>query len=68
MQIENILTAHPDIHEVAVVAVPDARLGEVVGAWVVRKPTRSTQLTKEEVRAIVAKGMNPQVWFVTFSL
>lgn len=68
VQIENVLMAHEAVREAAAVAVPDARYGEVVGAWVVREPGRA-ELTAEEVRKAVAGGMNPQnapayVWFV----
>ena len=59
MQIENVLTAHGEIREAAVVSVPDPKYGEVVGAWIVREP--STGITKESVRRVVAEGMNPQV-------
>lgn len=59
MQIENILTAHPSIREAAVVAVPDAKYVEVVGAWIVLEP--GTKMTREEVRKVVSDGMNPQV-------
>ncbi|KAI9065584.1 acyl-CoA synthetase [Trametes sanguinea] len=67
VQIENILTAHPHIREAAVVAVPDSKYGEVVGAWIVREP--NTAISKEETRRVVAEGMNPQnspawVWFL----
>ncbi|TBU61090.1 acyl-CoA synthetase [Dichomitus squalens] len=67
VQIENVLTAHPEIREAAVVAVPDAKYGEVVGAWIVREG--SSGVSKEQVRRVVAEGMNPQnapawVWFV----
>ncbi|KAI0711385.1 acyl-CoA synthetase [Earliella scabrosa] len=67
VQIENVLTAHAEIREAAVVSVPDPKYGEVVGAWIVREP--STGITKESVRRVVAEGMNPQnaptwVWFV----
>ncbi|TFY79539.1 hypothetical protein EWM64_g4473 [Hericium alpestre] len=67
IQIENILTSNPAILEAAVVAVPDARYGEVVGAWIVPKP--DTSLTREHVRQVVHEGMNPQnapkwVWFL----
>lgn len=61
VQIENVLTAHPAIHEAAAVAVPDERYGEVVGAWTVREPTALSTLTREDVRALVADNMNPQV-------
>ncbi|KAI0827140.1 acyl-CoA synthetase [Trametes gibbosa] len=68
VQIENVLTAHPHIREAAVVSVPDAKYGEVVGAWIVREP-QTTGISREEVRRVVAEGMNPQnapgwVWFV----
>ncbi|TFK91631.1 acyl-CoA synthetase [Polyporus arcularius HHB13444] len=68
VQIENVLTAHPEIREAAVVAVPDSKYGEVVGAWLVREP-HTTSITKELARRVVAEGMNPQnapawVWFV----
>lgn len=59
MQIENILTAHPSIREAAVVAVPDAKYVEVVGAWIVLEP--GTKMTREEVKKVVSDGMNPQV-------
>ncbi|KAI3602868.1 amp-dependent synthetase and ligase [Moniliophthora roreri] len=67
IQIEDILLKNPDIHEVAVIAVPDAKHGEVVGAWVVRTP--GTNASRNEVRRTVSENMNPQnapawVWFV----
>ncbi|MEN3586200.1 FadD3 family acyl-CoA ligase [Streptomyces sp. ZYX-F-203] len=37
-EIERILLGHPGVAEAAVVGVPDARLGEVGRAWVVRAP------------------------------
>ncbi|KAA1476602.1 acetyl-CoA synthetase-like protein [Dentipellis sp. KUC8613] len=69
IQIENTLTSDPEILEAAVVAVPNARYGEVVGAWVVPRPEARATLTRERVRRIVWNGMNPQnapqwVWFV----
>ncbi|KAL4259867.1 hypothetical protein AB1N83_010678 [Pleurotus pulmonarius] len=67
VQIENALTEHPSIREAAVVSVPDAKYGEVVGAWIVREP--HTHIDRDEVRRTVAESMNPQnapawVWFV----
>ncbi len=59
MQIENVLTVHPEIREAAVIAVPDAKYGEVVGAWIVREGHEN--MSKEEVRRVVVEGMNPQV-------
>ncbi|MFD7504048.1 FadD3 family acyl-CoA ligase [Streptomyces sp. NPDC059850] len=37
-EIEQLLARHPDIADVAVVGVPDARLGEVAKAYAVRRP------------------------------
>ncbi|KIE27567.1 fatty acid--CoA ligase [Streptomyces sp. MUSC 125] len=37
-EIERLLGVHPDVADVAVVGVPDARLGEVGKAFVVRRP------------------------------
>lgn len=61
VQIENRLTFHAGIREAAVVSVPDAKYGEVVGAWVVREPGKGDGMTREEVRKWVGEGMNPQV-------
>ena len=37
-EVEEIIAAHPDVVEVAVTGEPDARFGERVVAWVVRRP------------------------------
>ncbi|KAL1694039.1 hypothetical protein GGG16DRAFT_122877 [Schizophyllum commune] len=67
VQIENALTDHPGIREAAAIAVPDAKYGEVVGAWIAREP--GTDVSRAEVRRAVADAMNPQnapawVWFL----
>ncbi|KAL1753680.1 hypothetical protein FB107DRAFT_292248 [Schizophyllum commune] len=67
VQIENALTDHPGIREAAAIAVPDAKYGEVVGAWIAREP--GTDVSRAEVRRAVAGAMNPQnapawVWFL----
>jgi acyl-CoA synthetase (AMP-forming)/AMP-acid ligase II len=46
-EVENTLRQHPAVAEVAVIAVPDARMGEVAGACVVLAAGR--QLTLEEL-------------------
>jgi acyl-CoA synthetase (AMP-forming)/AMP-acid ligase II len=46
-EIENLLLAHPDISQVAVIGIPDARLGEVGMAFVV--PRRGAELSPEEI-------------------
>lgn len=47
-EIEGFLFEHPKIAEVAVVGLPDQKLGEVVAAWV--RPKAGETLTPEEVR------------------
>jgi len=68
VQIENALHAHPSVREAAVVSVPDRTYGEVVGAWIVRRPGTAA-VSREEIRRWVSEKMNPQnapawVWFV----
>jgi long-chain acyl-CoA synthetase len=50
-EIEEVLYEHPAVAEAAVIGVPDAALGEEVGAAVVLKPGYTT--TPEELRAYV---------------
>ncbi|KAF8627090.1 hypothetical protein AX15_004549 [Amanita polypyramis BW_CC] len=70
VQIENALTAEDGILEAAAVAVPDDHFGEVVGAWIVRRPgKKGSTLTREDVRRAVSQRMNPQnapawIWFI----
>jgi len=40
-EVENILLNHPDIAQVAVIGVPDDRMGEVAMAWIVAAPGSS---------------------------
>lgn len=65
VQIENRLTAHPQIREAAAVAVSDPTYGEVVGVWIVKQPSDEksgeSPLSRTEVRKWVSQGMNPQV-------
>jgi fatty-acyl-CoA synthase len=49
IEVENVLAAHPDIAEAAVVSRPDAKWGEVPVAFVSAKPGRT--LTRESVIA-----------------
>ena len=48
-EVEELLFAHPDVAEAAVVAAPDARMGEVVCAFVIPRPGR--EVTLEGLRA-----------------
>jgi acyl-CoA synthetase (AMP-forming)/AMP-acid ligase II len=40
-EVENVLLGHDDIGQVAVIGIPDDRLGEVPMAWVVAAPGRA---------------------------
>jgi fatty-acyl-CoA synthase len=48
-EIEEFLYSHPDIADVQVVGVPDARYGEELMAWIVMKPGREL-LSVEAIR------------------
>src|SRR5688500_5314789 len=48
-ELEELMLTHPGVSLVAVVGVPDARLGEEVKAFVVKKP--GVDVTEEELRA-----------------
>lgn len=46
-EVEEVLTTHPDVLEVAVAGVPHEKRGETVKAWVVKKP--GSTLTEQEL-------------------
>jgi long-chain acyl-CoA synthetase len=50
-EVENVLSAHPGVSEVAVVGVPSDTWGETVMAFVVRAPSAGPRLTEDEVIA-----------------
>src|SRR5215213_5554050 len=47
-EVEEFLYGHPDIVDVQVIGVPDAKLGEEIAAWVKRR--EGSTLSEEEVR------------------
>lgn len=49
-EVEDMMREHPNIENVAVIGVPDARLGEVVCAYVIARPSTS-ELSQEEIVA-----------------
>jgi long-chain acyl-CoA synthetase len=56
-EIEEVIAAHPAVHEVGVAGVPDAVKGEVAKAWVVLKPDR--RVTEDELRAYCRERLAP---------
>jgi len=50
-EVEDALSRMEAVLEAAVVAIPDARTGEAVRAYVVKSPDHSGDLTEEDVRA-----------------
>ncbi|WP_406343999.1 FadD3 family acyl-CoA ligase [Streptomyces sp. NBC_00648] len=66
-EIEQVLGLHPEVADVAVVGVPDGRLGEVGRAFVVRRP--GAALTADELIAWARREMANfkvprEVWFL----
>jgi long-chain acyl-CoA synthetase len=56
-EIEEVIAAHPAVHEVGVAGVPDPVKGEVAKAWVVLKDDRS--VTEDELRAYCRERLAP---------
>ena len=56
-EIDEVLHAHPDVHEAAAVGVPDDFRGEVVKAFVALKPGAS--LTEEALKSWCAERLAP---------
>jgi acyl-CoA synthetase (AMP-forming)/AMP-acid ligase II len=66
-EVEAAIYAHDAVAEAAVFGVPDERLGEEVGAAIVRRP--GTSLTEEELRSFLADKIAgykipSKVWFL----
>ncbi len=61
VEIENILFAHPKVSNVAVVGMPDPRLGERVCAFVVPKPSQRLALAEAQ-EWMQAAGAARQKW------
>ena len=55
VEIESVIRRHPKVHDVAVIGVPDSRLGEVVAAVI--DPLPSKNLTAEEMKAFCEENL-----------
>jgi long-chain acyl-CoA synthetase len=53
-EIENVLAGHPKVLEVAAIGVPDAKSGEVIKAFIVKK---DLSLTEEELKKFCHENM-----------
>jgi fatty-acyl-CoA synthase len=64
-ELENLLMAHPDVAEVAVVGLPDEKWGETVAAFV--RPAPGCKVDKDELfayfRERLAPHKTPRQWF-----
>ena len=69
-EIEEVLAQYPDIHEVAVVGVPDEVYGERVAAFVVSRSGAPVDVAglEEFVRGRVARYKVPREWHVEQAL
>lgn len=69
-EIERVLSAHPAIAEVAIIAVPDDRLGEVCGACIVLRDNASLTLPEltDWARGRLANFKVPRHLFIRDSL
>ena len=64
-EIEELLFKHPQVGEVAVVGLPDERMGEEVGAFL--RPAPGQSLERDELFAYLREHLSPQktprLWF-----
>lgn len=57
LQLEDLISKHPGVAEVAVIAVPDARWGERPHALIVPRPNSKDTLQAEDIRALVSAAV-----------
>jgi long-chain acyl-CoA synthetase len=56
-EVEEFLYQHPDIHNVAVIGVPDEKEGEVVKAFIELLPEKKGEVSAEDIRKWAKKNM-----------
>lgn len=62
-ELETLLMSHPDVDDVAVIALPDPSAGELPLAWVVKK--ESSSITEQQLRQFV-DGQSQRLRHVTY--
>jgi len=60
VDLESVLIGQPKVKDVAIIGIPDERLGEVVAAIIEPKP--GTNLTEEEMRAFFEPQLPKYAW------
>lgn len=60
--VENVLYEHPDIANVQIVAMPDARLQERACAFITMKPDKEALTLETMKQFLEAKGLTKQYW------
>ena len=53
-EVENVIAGHPKVLEVACIGIPDAKSGEVIKAYVVKK---DQSLTEDELKAFCHENL-----------
>lgn len=62
VEVEDVLLSHPDVVEVAVVGIPDAEWGDLVGAAIVGTETVTVRSLDAHVREHLAGFKVPRFW------
>ena len=66
LEVENCLLSHPEVKEISVVGLPDAKYGEVVAAFVILQ--QGSKLTEDEVRMWVRTKLSYHLGMRSFAL
>ncbi|MGO4888381.1 class I adenylate-forming enzyme family protein [Anaerobacillus sp. MEB173] len=61
-EIEEALYAHPDVSQVAVVGIPDERLGERIAACIILKDSMKTLSLEDVTTFLSTKGVSKKHW------
>jgi long-chain acyl-CoA synthetase len=56
-EVEELVSGHPGVNEVAAAGLPDDTCGEIIKVWVVRKQETKENLTEDELKSWCEKNM-----------